>query len=228
MNGKLANLEVKLGDQVEKGQLLAELDSTSLQEALTNAQLALQELTSPEAIANAKLAITTAQAAVINAQSALNNVQYWKNDGLIQEYYAKYVMAKDNLDRAQAAYDKANVGEYINNTGEAQLYQSLYNAQQAYNTAKYYYSLYSQKPTQRQTDAAQATLELQQAKLDNAKAYLEALTTGVVPADATGSEMSALRTGPAGRDNRPGKPGGCEALCAHFRDGYDPQCHGWQ
>ncbi len=193
VNGKLASLEVKLGDQVEKGQLLAELDSTSLQEALTNAQLALQELTSPEAIANAKLAITTAQAAVINAQSALNNVQYWKNDGLIQEYYAKYVMAKDNLDRAQAAYDKANVGEYINNTGEAQLYQSLYNAQQAYNTAKYYYSLYSQKPTQRQTDAAQATLELQQAKLDNAKAYLEALTTGVVPADTTGAEMSNLR-----------------------------------
>ena len=69
MNGKLVSLNVKLGDQVEKGQLLAELDRPlSRKLNLTNAQLALLELTSPEAIANAELAITTAQAAVINAQ----------------------------------------------------------------------------------------------------------------------------------------------------------------
>jgi len=192
-SGKLVSLNVKLGDQVQKGQLLAELDETSLQDALTKAQQSLAELTSAEAIANAKLAITSAEAAVINAQSAVNNLQYWKNDALIQEYYAKYVIAKANLDRAQEAYDKANVGEYINNAGEANLYQNLYNAQQAFKTAQYYYSLYSQKPTQRQIDAAQATLDLDQANLANAKAYLEALTSGLIPADATGSDISNLR-----------------------------------
>ena len=85
------------------------------------------------------------------------------------------------------------MGEYINNANEAQAYQSLYSAQQAYNTAEYYYSLYSQAPTQRQLDAAQATLDLDKAELTNAQNYLAALTGGTVPADATGSNMAALR-----------------------------------
>ena len=193
IDGKLAELGVKLGDQVEKGQLLAKLDDTSLQYKLEEAQLALLELTSPEAIANAELAITTAQADVITAQAGVNNQQYWKNDALIQDYYASYVIAKDNLDRVQKAYDSANVGEYLNNSGEAGLYQALYNAQQSYNTAKYYYSLYSQAPTQRQVNASQATLDLAKAQLTNAQNYLAALTGGTVPSDATGSNMAALR-----------------------------------
>jgi RND family efflux transporter MFP subunit len=193
INGKISSLDVKLGDEVQKGQLLATLDDTDLQDALTKAKQALAELTSPESIANAKLAITSAEAAVIKAQSAVNNLQYWKNDSLIQDYYARYVVAKATLDRAQEAYDHAAVGEYINNAGEAGLYQALYNAQQAFKTAEYYYSLYSQAPTQRQVNEAEATLELKQANLSNAKAYLEALTTGTIPADATGQEISALR-----------------------------------
>jgi RND family efflux transporter MFP subunit len=130
---------------------------------------------------------------VINAQTALNNEQYWQNTALTKNYYASYVIAKDNLDRAQKNYDNAKVGEYINNSNEANAYQALYNAQQAYNTAEYYYSLYSQQPTQRQLDAAQATLDLSKAELTNAQNYLAALTGGTVPADATGSNMAALR-----------------------------------
>ena len=84
IDGKLAELDVKLGDKVEKGQLLAKLDDASLQYKLEEAQLALLELTSPEAIANAKLAVTTAEANVITAQTALNNQQYWQNAALNQ------------------------------------------------------------------------------------------------------------------------------------------------
>ena len=193
IDGKLASLNVALGDKVEKGQLLAKLDDATLQYKLEEAQLALLELTSPEAIANAELAITTAQADVINAQYAVNNLQYWQNDALIKDYYASYVIAKANLDRAQTALDDANVGEYINNVQEAGIYQNYYNAQQAYKTAKFYYSLYSQKPTQRQIDAAQATLELCEAQLTNAQNYLAALTGGDVPTDATGSNIAALK-----------------------------------
>ena len=193
IDGKLAELDVKLGDQVKKGQLLAKLDDASLQYKLEEANLALLELTSPEAIANAKLAVTTAQANVITAQTALNNEKYWQNDALVKDYYASYVIAKDNLDRAQKAYDDAKVGEYINNANEAQAYQALYSAQQAYNTAHYYWSLYSQAPTTRQINAAQATLDLANADLTNAQNYLAALTGGTVPSDATGSNMAALR-----------------------------------
>jgi multidrug efflux pump subunit AcrA (membrane-fusion protein) len=126
VSGKIASLDVKLGDTVQKGQLLAQLDDSSAQTALADAKQTLLELTSPEAIANAELAVTTAKANVINAQYALNNQQYWKNDSLIENYYATYIIAKANLDRAQTAYDNAKVGEYINNANEANAYQSLY------------------------------------------------------------------------------------------------------
>jgi RND family efflux transporter MFP subunit len=193
IDGKIAEIDVALGDMVEKGQTLAKLDDASLQYKLEEAQLALLELTSPEALANAELAVTTAQADVINAQTALNNEQYWQNDALIKNEYAAYVIAKANLDRAQRAYDNAKVGEYINNANEAQAYQALYAAQQAYDTAFYYYSLYSQKPTERQMNAAQATLDLANANLTNAQNYLKALKGETIPDGATGSNLAALR-----------------------------------
>jgi HlyD family secretion protein len=168
------------------------LTQSTLASNLVTAQENLAELTSPEAIANAKLSVTAAQTDVTNAQTAVNNEQYWQNNALIQNYYAAFVIAKANLDKAQTAYDNAHVGQYINNANEANAYQSLYKAQQAYNTASYYYSLYSQKPTQTQLDKAQANLDLANATLKNAQIYLAALTGRAVPADATGTALLQL------------------------------------
>ena len=194
--GQVDKVNVKVGDQVKNGDVLSTLllDSTqgTLESNLVAAQQNLAQLTSPQAIANAKLAVTTAQTNVINAQSALNNTQYWKNDALIQNEYANYVIAKANLDQAQKAYDDAHVGTYLNNANDAAAYQRLYNAQQAYNTAFYFYSLYSQKPTQRQLDEAQANLDLANATLTDAQTYLSVLTGGNIPANATGADLLKL------------------------------------
>ena len=191
--GNIKQVNVAVGDQVQAGQVLVQLDDTTQQIQLEQANLAMQELTSPEAIANAKLAVTKAQKDVIDAQYALNNQQYWKNNALIQDQYANLVIAKANLDKAQTAYDGANAGEYINNAGEAALYQALYNAKQAYDKAQYYYCLYSQAPTQRQMDEAQATLDLANATLANAKNYLTTLTGGDIPNDASGTSLNSFR-----------------------------------
>ncbi len=195
-SGQVDQVNAKIGDQVKANDILATLvqDSaqSTLETSLVTAQENLAQLTSPEAIANAKLAVTTAQTNVTNAQLALNNEQYWKNNALIQNYYANYVIAKANLDKAQTAYDNAHVGEYINNANEAAAYNTLYTAQQAYNTAWYYYSLYSQAPTQTQMDQAQANLDLANATLKNAQIYMAALTGGDVPADATGTDLLQL------------------------------------
>ncbi len=195
--GTVGVVKVEPGDQIKAGDVLASLilpplTQSTLETNLVTAQENLAELTSPEAIANAKLAVTTAETDVTNAQTALNNQQYWKNEALIQSYYANYVIAKANLDKAQEAYDSLNVGDYINNANEANAYQALYNAKQVYDTAQYYYSLYSQKPTQRQMDEAQAKLDLANATLKNAQIYLAALTGGSVPADATGTALLQL------------------------------------
>jgi RND family efflux transporter MFP subunit len=191
-DGKLTGIDVQAGDTVRKGQTLAQFDSTDQQLALATAKMNLAELTSPESVANAELAVTSAQADVVTSQAALNNQQYWDNNALVQDQYANLVVAKANMDTAQSAYDRAHVGVYINNPDEAALYQALYDAQQKYNLAEYYYSLYSQKPTQRQVNTAQANLDLANAKLVNAQNYLAVLTGGNVPADATGDSLAAL------------------------------------
>jgi len=194
--GQVDKVNVQIGDQVKAGDVLATLQQGSTQSTLESnlvtAEENLAQLNSPEAIANAKLAVTTAQTNVVNAQIALNDLQNWNNSSTIQDYYAKYVIAQDNLNRAQDAYNRANVGAYINNAVDAQAYQALYNAQQAFNIAKYYYSLYSQKPSQRQIDQAQATLDLANATLTNAQTYLSALTGGTVPTDSTGTALLQL------------------------------------
>jgi HlyD family secretion protein len=191
-SGTLTVLNVQVGNQVKAGDLIAQLDSSNQQLALSQAQQALNQLTSPSAIANAKLAVTTDQATVINAQAALNNQIYYQNAPLVQNEYAAYVIAKANLDKAQTSYDNLNSGPYINNTNDAAAYQRLYTAQQAYNTAQYYYSLYSQAPTQRAVDAAQASLDLANAQLVEAQNLVTALTGGTVTANATGTGLNAL------------------------------------
>jgi RND family efflux transporter MFP subunit len=191
-SGTLTTLNVKVGDLVKSGDLIAQLDDSNQQLALSQAQQALNELTSASAIANAQLAVTTDQANIINAQAALNNQKYYQNAPLVQNEYAAYVIAKANLDKAQTTYDNLHTGAYINNTNDAQAYQTLYNAQQAYNTAQYYYSLYSQAPTQRAVDAAQASLDLANAQLVEAQDLVTALTGGTVPANATGTGLNAL------------------------------------
>ena len=191
--GMSNSLIVVLGDQVQAGQVLIQLDDTVQQVGLQQANLALRELTSPESVANAKLAITTDQTNVTNAQTALNNLQYWQNPALVKNYYANYVLAKANLDKAQTNYDNSKAGVYISTSNQAAAYNALYTAQQAYNTAFYYYSLYSQAPTQNQQDQAQANLDLANATLKSDQDYLAALTGGTVPTDATGTDLLKLQ-----------------------------------
>ena len=74
--GTLGNVNVKPGDQIKAGDslgnvLLPSVTQSTLESNLVTAQENLAELTSPEAIASAKLAVTTAQTDLINAQSKL-------------------------------------------------------------------------------------------------------------------------------------------------------------
>ncbi len=114
--GQVNEVNANIGDQVKADAILASMlpssqNQTKLESDLVTAQENLAEMTSPEAVANAKIDVANAEANVTKAQTALNNLQYWKNAGLIQDQYANMVIAKAALDKAQADYDRANVGE---------------------------------------------------------------------------------------------------------------------
>ena len=90
-SGKLANLYVKLGDTVEAGQLLAELDDSSQQLALANAQQTLRELTSASAIATAQQTVASAEATLYNAQVALNTLKAGTSAALLQNAQVAWI-----------------------------------------------------------------------------------------------------------------------------------------
>src|SRR6202035_4034138 len=60
-SGKLQSLKVKRGDQVTKGQVLAEIDPVLADNALTAANATLQNITPQRAVKQAQLALAQAQ-----------------------------------------------------------------------------------------------------------------------------------------------------------------------
>ena len=82
-SGQVKDMYVKVGDVVETGQLLAELDNTTQEIQYTQAKRDLAELTSPYAIATAEQAIAKAMLEVDSAYSHLAylispEVLYWE------------------------------------------------------------------------------------------------------------------------------------------------------
>jgi HlyD family secretion protein len=186
--GELVELHAGLGEQVEAGQLLAQIDDADALAQLADARQTLLELTSPASIAIARQNAAQAELDLYNAQVARSSLTYWYDDAAYQNALAGYTLAQDRLARAQEMYNRAS-----GDVARAQAYQNLYAAQKSLDNARYYVNVYSSKPSQRQIDEADADLALAEARLDEARNYLAALTGEDVPDDATGDALVKLR-----------------------------------
>jgi len=190
-SGKLESILVKVGDKVEAGQLLAQLDDSSQQTALAQAKQDLLELTSPAAIATAQQNAAVAQQNLYNDEVALTNVTVRVNQALIDNAYAAYIIAKDNLETMQERYAE-DLQRSPEDTRYARAYQEVYNAQVAMKNALGIYNLYTGYSNPAKVAEKKATVELDKANLQEAQYYLAALTGGEVPADATGTALAQL------------------------------------
>jgi HlyD family secretion protein len=82
-SGQVSELNVKVGDQVQAGQVLAQLDDTDEKIKLAEAQQAMDKLTSIAAVATATQTLATAQTDFATAKSSLEylispEVLYWE------------------------------------------------------------------------------------------------------------------------------------------------------
>ena len=189
-NVKLVNVAV--GDQVQAGQLLVQLDDATQQIQLDQANLAWQELTSPTALAAAQQTVAHDQQDLYNAQVALNNLTaQHNNQGLISNFQAGIVLAQNALNDAQTAYDETP-GDQDIDPAKALAYQKLYAAQKNYDHALFIYNLYAGKPNQSQVDEATAKVALAKAKLVEDQTLVTALTGGKLPDNATGTGYARL------------------------------------
>jgi RND family efflux transporter MFP subunit len=190
-SGKLESVLVKVGDKVEAGQLLAQLDDSSQQTALAQAKQDLLELTSPSVIALAQQSAAQYQQDVYNDEVALTNVTMRVSQALIDDAYAAYVIAKDNLKTIQERYEE-DLQRSPEDTRYARAYQEVYDYQVAMNNALGIYNLYTGYSNPAKVAEKKATVALDKANLQEAQYYLAALTGSEVPADATGTALAQL------------------------------------
>jgi len=203
-SGQVSSINVKVGDTVEAGQLLAELDNSSQEIQYQQAKRDLAELTSPYALATAQQELATAQQSVDSARSHLAylispTVFYWEE---------QVNQAKQALADAQTAAQASPSTEADQNVKQAQ--ETLDSAQKKLQGNREYYknkyipqnftvedrrtnTKYVAAPTEIDIAEARANYAQAQASVVEAQNYLAALQGESVPDDATGTNLAALQ-----------------------------------
>lgn len=206
--GEVTEVLVEVGDVVQAGDMLAQVDDTSVQIALTQAKRTLLELTSANAIATAQEAMAAAQTTM---QEALDHLEYVVSPQVLH-WEEEVAAAEKAVAEAQAALDAdPNNKDLQQALKDAQDYltrakSNLGSAQAAYETdylptnftvktidqTTHRIAKYVAAPTEAEILEARAAYAAAQAALEEAKWLYSALTGGEVPENATGSGLTEL------------------------------------
>ena len=203
VSGQVKEVYVNVGDVVEAGQLLAELDNITQEIQYTQAKRELAEMTSPFALATAEQAIAVALLEVDSAYGHLAylispEVLHWEEeiakveqelaaarkeaetspsteaDQKVQELEAKLDLFKEKLDGNWIYYEEQYVPNNFTLKDRA--------------TGKKYVSY----PSDASIAQARAEYALTKATVIEAEYYLAALKGEEVPEDATGSNLTEM------------------------------------
>ena len=194
LGGIVETVNVKVGDNVRAGDLLVELDNTSIKLELAQAERNLREMTSPSAIAAASQVVANARKELEDAQKKAESLGYRRaSDTVLDNTQAEIDLAKQALARASDAYRQVQRLP-DGDPKKAAALLAMTNAQLRLNSLVAKYNYLTGTPTD--TDAAliQARLETAQAGFQEAQWYLSALNGEPVPAEATGAKLAALQS----------------------------------
>lgn len=202
-SGQVKDVFVSVGDIVEAGRLLAELDNTSQEIQYTQAKRDLAELTSPYALATTKQALAEAMLEVDSAYGHLAyiispSVLYWEEE--IAKLEAELTAAKQEAETSSSTEAAEKVQEL---EAKLDLYQDKLEGSWDYyennylpdnftlknrNTGTNYVSI----PSDASIAQARAEYALAQAQVVEAQYYLAALQGEGVPEGATGGNLTQL------------------------------------
>jgi HlyD family secretion protein len=204
----VTEVDVKVGDQVKTGDLLAKVDDTDLKIPYIQAKRALQELTSASAIASAQASMATAQSDLDDAVQHLEYVisppvMFWENKvalakQAVEEAQTKVDASPTDKD-AQAALTKA---EATLKSAQTNLAGAQYSYEHTYlknnftvtgiDSKTHQLVKYVAEPSKTDILSARAAVAEAQATVKEAGYLYAALTGGEVPDDATGSSLTDL------------------------------------
>jgi multidrug efflux pump subunit AcrA (membrane-fusion protein) len=217
-SGPVTQVLVKVGDQVEAGQVLAQLDNMLAQMKYQEAQQALQELYSAASVATIKKEIGAEQDVEFSARTWL---EYLISPEVV-EAEEKVASAEQQLAEAQAEA-KANPSDAANQKVKESEATLTYLKEKLTQAWAYYENVYLPENftqyerkgrtqvvvtytdpytgeirpeiiTPSPADIAKARNDLAQARatIKDDQVYLEVLNTGTIPAGATGARLNDL------------------------------------
>ncbi len=196
-SGRIDRINVTVGDRVEKGDMLAELDQNSLpqnvilaQSELISAQNALRDLQDSE------LAQKQAYQAYVNAQDALetaindrNNLGHPRaSQETIDIAKSDYILAQDTVNDLEKEYDNYYGTLLEDDPIRAQFISRLASARKIRDQALAKLNWYLSEPDQLEIEQAEAKVEVAQATLVDARREWERLQNGVDPNDIVAAE----------------------------------------
>ena len=202
-SGTLATLNVKVGDKVQKGQLLATIENSSQQSQLTQAKLALANLTSPAAIATAQETLATANKTVYTAK---NQLVYLISPQVFYDEQ-QIAAAQQALDQAKAAASNPPTSDQQKGiddaTAKLKSNQNALAGDKLWYAANYVPNTFTapatktkpqsvNAPTDADIAAAEAAYQAALASVQEAQWYVDALTGVTVPDNATGTNLATL------------------------------------
>jgi len=204
--GVVEEILVKSGDEVSEGQLLVVLDDDDLQRTLELAEQNLRELTSDSATAAAALELAEAQKAVLSAESELSF--------LISPYVLKSELrlreAQDDLQAAYKADELDPSEQTVQGIVDAESAFDIANLSLDLNWETYYTEYvpdffnfrwrdrfgfwhdYYDPPSELEVAVVWSELAASMARVEEAESYLVALTEGVIPENAYGTQLTVL------------------------------------
>lgn len=190
--GVLHTVNVKEGEQVTQGQVLAELDNEAIKRDLEQAKRNLNEMISPASQAAASKAVAEARKYLEDQQNKVESLQYPRaSDTLIDNTQGEIDLAKEALARASDAYRKV-ARRADGDSLKAEALVALTKAQMHLNDLIAKYNWYTGKPTENDAELETAEFEYAKNSLKEAEWYLSALKGENIPPEATGSKLLLL------------------------------------
>lgn len=213
-SGQINELNVKIGDYVEAGQVIGTIDDAEVKAAYEQAKRSLADLTTPASVAEAEQAVAEADVSIYNAKQDLeylisSDVYYWENQVAtaeetlsaaemegganptaeqkqkINEATTALTRAQTNLEAAQVKY----VNEYVPNTFTYTVTDTE-DVDNDHNTEETYREVAA--PSEAEIAAARAAYQLAIENKNEAQAYLDLLNGAALPEDVPGSSLTSL------------------------------------
>src|SRR5215208_6298617 len=199
-SGQITELDVKIGDTVQAGQVIGKMDDTEVKAAYEQAKRTVDDLTTPAAIASAKQAVADAAVDIYNAKQDLehlisSDVYYWEGQVATAQQTLASVQADGGttaLNRAQTNLEAAHL-KYVNEYVPATFSYTVTDTEDTDkdgNTTETFVEVVA--PSAAKIAAARATYELAIEKQKEAQAYLDMLNGKALPADVPGSSLTSV------------------------------------